>query len=231
MMSEDMAEKKLRGSGGFAIATITDQEQKMANLGGPELFLAGIGRLSQDRFIKYHCNKCEREFEGSPTLTYENPNEDLGEGVTLVEKGEYKCRACNATIAQYRKFEAPSQLPPPSLQKTASQPMVEAPAPVAVEGFVSIQSLVGMAAYDGEAMLVGRVQEVGLRKAGGKAQISIKIASASGESKEYQWEGISKIGDIILLQSAAAKTGKCASCGAQNESDAQFCEECGAKLS
>ncbi len=229
MMSEDMAEKKLRGSGGFAIASITDQEQKMANLGGPELFLAGIGRLSQDRFIKYFCNKCEREFEGSPTLTYENPNEDLGEGVTLVEKGEYKCRACSATIAQYRKFEAPSQTPPPSLQKK-EQPKVEAPAPFAIEGFVSIQSLVGMAAYDSEAMLVGRVQEVGLRRAGGKAQISVKIASASGENKEYQWDGISKIGDIILLQSAA-KAGKCASCGAQNEPDAQFCEECGAKLS
>ncbi len=230
MMSEDMAEKKLRGSGGYAIATVTDQEQKMANLGGPELFLAGIGRLSQDRFIKYFCNKCEREFEGSPTLTYENPNEDLGEGVTLVEKGEYKCRACNATIAQYRKFEAPSQLPPPSLQKTSQPAAVQAPAPV--EGFVSIQSLVGMAAYDSEAMLVGRVEEVGLRRTGGKAQITIKIASASGEKKEHQWDGISKIGDIILLQSAAkSAAGKCVSCGAQNEPDAQFCEECGAKLS
>lgn len=86
-MAEDMAEKKLRGSGGFAIARVTDDEQKKANLGGPELFLAGIGRLEEDRFTKYFCNKCEKEFEGSPGLKYENPNEDLGEGVTLIEIG------------------------------------------------------------------------------------------------------------------------------------------------
>ncbi|MGB6628624.1 MAG: hypothetical protein WBE61_10865 [Nitrososphaeraceae archaeon] len=30
-----------------------------------------------------------------------NPNEKLGEGVTLVENGEYECRACNNIIAQY----------------------------------------------------------------------------------------------------------------------------------
>ena len=59
---EDMAEKKLRGSGGYAIAKVSDDEQKMANLGGPELFLAGIGRLDADRFVKYFCNKCERDF-------------------------------------------------------------------------------------------------------------------------------------------------------------------------
>ena len=51
MMAEDMAQKKLRGSGGYAIARITDEEQKKANLGGPELFLAGIGRLDEDRFV------------------------------------------------------------------------------------------------------------------------------------------------------------------------------------
>jgi hypothetical protein len=35
-----------------------------------------------------------------PVIGYVNPNEELGEGVTLVEKGEYKCRACNNIIAQ-----------------------------------------------------------------------------------------------------------------------------------
>lgn len=235
MMAENMAEKKLRGSGGYAIAAVTDQEQKMANLGGPELFLAGIGRLSSDRFVKYFCNKCERDFEGAPALNYENPNEDLGEGVTLVEKGEYKCRACNSTIAQYRKFDAPTQTHEPAPQpvpqaEPASQPTIEAPAAVSTDGFVSIQSLVGMAAYDGEAMLVGKVQEVGLRREGGKAQISLKIAASSGDKKEFSWDGISKIGDIILLQAKTA-AGKCPSCGAQNDPGSAFCEECGAKMS
>jgi sporulation protein YlmC with PRC-barrel domain len=234
MMAEDMAEKKLRGSGGFAIAKVSDDEQKMANLGGPELFLAGIGRLDSDRFVKYFCNKCEREFEGAPTLSYENPNEDLGEGVTLAEKGEYKCRACNSTIAQYRKFSTPAQAPQPAAEQKAesAQHAVPAAAPVSTEGFVPIEQLVGMSAYDSEAMLVGRVRQVGLGKSGGRAQITVRIASDSGEQKEVGWDGISKIGDVILLGSSAKapEAGKCPSCGYLNEEGSAFCEECGTKL-
>src|SRR5687768_7079571 len=133
MIAEDMAEKKLRGSGGYAIAKITDEEQKKGNLGGPELFLAGIGRLAEDRFSKYHCNKCEKDYEGSPSIIYENPNEEVGEGVTLVEKGEYKCKTCSSTIAQYRKFDAPAQqqaaaAAPPAMAQT-QPPREEIPAP------------------------------------------------------------------------------------------------------
>ncbi|HKO64025.1 MAG TPA: hypothetical protein VJU13_02390, partial [Candidatus Nitrosocosmicus sp.] len=98
-------EKKLRGSGGYAIAKVSDDEQKIANLGGPELFLAGIGKLDKDRFKKYYCNKCEKEYQGAPNLEFENPNEDLGENIILKEKGEYKCKNCDYIIAQYRKFD------------------------------------------------------------------------------------------------------------------------------
>ncbi|MEW5839588.1 zinc-ribbon domain-containing protein [Nitrososphaera sp.] len=256
----DMAEKKLRGSGGYAVARVSDEEQKMANLGGPELFLAGIGRLDSDRFVKYFCNRCERDFEGAPALSYENPNEDLGEGVTLAEKGEYKCRACNATIAQYRKFSTPAAAQPQQQQAapapTATVETSAAPQPsslqasaavtpaattmttaaTTMDGFVGIQQLVGMAAYDGEAMLVGRVREVGLRRDGGNARITVKISSGAGEEKEVGWDGISKIGDIILLGSPGSggrpqqAGGKCPSCGYQNEAEAAFCEECGARL-
>ena len=113
MMTEgdDLREKKLRGSGGYVFAKITEEEQKKGNLGGPELFIAGVGRLDEDRFSKYYCSKCEREYEGSPAINYENPNEELGEGVTLMEKGEYKCRTCNNTLAQYRKFDSPTTNP------------------------------------------------------------------------------------------------------------------------
>jgi sporulation protein YlmC with PRC-barrel domain len=235
MMAEDMAEKKLRGSGGFAIAKVTDDEQKMANLGGPELFLAGIGRLDSDRFVKYFCNKCERDFEGAPSINYENPNEDLGEGVTLTEKGEYKCRACNSTIAQYRKFNAPAQAPQvaPKQEIAPVQTQAITPAPAAViaeEDFVSINQLVGMSAYDSEARLVGRIQQVGLKRAGGRATIAVRIATDMNGEKEVTWEGISKIGDIILLKTAQAQAGKCPSCGYQNEAGSGFCEECGSKL-
>jgi sporulation protein YlmC with PRC-barrel domain len=267
MIAEDMTEKKLRGSGGYAIARVTDEEQKKGNLGGPELFLAGIGRLEEDRFVKHYCNKCEKVYEGSPALVFENPNEELGEGVTLIEKGEYKCKTCNATIAQYRKFDAPAQTPqrqepttPPSIQVPASR-VEEKESPsyssssssssssptdsigtttavppsattITSDSFFPMQSLVGMSAYDGEAMLIGKVEQIGLRKVGGRgnAHITIKI----GE-KEVPWDGISKIGDIILLktaetQPATAVGGKCSACGYQNDSDAAFCAECGTKL-
>jgi len=272
MIAEDMAEKKLRGSGGYAIARLTDQEQKKGNLGGPELFLAGIGRLDEERFVKYYCNKCEKQYEGSPAVVFDNPNEELGEGVTLLEKGEYKCKTCNATIAQYRKFDAPDQTqqqqqappspttvqtsreeeesspsssspPPPPSPDLAVAPTTTTTATTTVasgdDSFFPMQSLVGMSAYDSEAMLIGKVEQIGLRKVGGggNARITIKV----GE-KEVSWDGISKIGDIILLKTteanppaAAAATvgggGKCSACGYQNESDAAFCAECGTKLS
>ena len=256
MIAEDMAEKKLRGSGGYAIARVTDDEQKKGNLGGPELFLAGIGRLEEDRFMKYYCNKCEKAYEGSPSLVFENPNEELGEGVTLIEKGEYKCKTCSATIAHYRKFDASAQtiqqqeannisavqapesrIEEEEASQTSPSDLTVVPAATATTitsgSFFPIQSLVGMSAYDSEAMLIGKVEQIGLRKisARGNAHTVIKV----GE-KEVPWEDISKIGDILLLKTTETKPaaptagGKCSACGYQNESDASFCAECGTKL-
>jgi sporulation protein YlmC with PRC-barrel domain/DNA-directed RNA polymerase subunit RPC12/RpoP len=276
---DDLREKKLRGSGGYVFAKITEEEQKKGNLGGPELFIAGVGRLDEDRFSKYYCSKCEREYEGSPAINYDNPNEELGEGVTLIEKGEYKCRTCNNTLAQYRKFDSPTTNPTKVEQQPSASVQVRSPevnnksetpsvtlsqdsisrATSAAKttltteaGFVPIQSLIGMLAYDSEALLVGRVHEIGLRKSSeGNAQISIKIvnddnnnisSSSVRQANEVFWNNISKIGDIVLIDSrtkvgatnpAFPKTkgsGKCLSCGYQNEEDAIFCEECGTKL-
>jgi sporulation protein YlmC with PRC-barrel domain len=270
MMSEEssLREKKLRGSGGYVFAKVTDEEQKKGNLGGPELFLAGIGRLPEERFSKYFCNKCEKEYKGSPSIKFENPNEDLGEGVTLAEKGEYKCATCNTTIAQYRKFDSSSvssheaadqqaaiskndtaesrsgggenqrqrvekvQSQHPLAQELTSQessnnnagstdPSEEALSPKSQEDitFQSIQSLIGMPAYDSEALLIGKVQEIGLRRPtmrNGNTQISVKITRVNSRSNEKSddmlgskndpsemveilWNEISKIGDIVLL--------------------------------
>ena len=102
--NEDLEEKKLLGSGGYAYARITEDEEMKANLGIPQIFLANLGRLSEDRFLKYYCNLCEKEFNGSPIIKYDSPNEDLGQGVILLEKGEYKCKSCGNIIAFYRKF-------------------------------------------------------------------------------------------------------------------------------
>jgi sporulation protein YlmC with PRC-barrel domain len=285
---DDLSVKKLRGSGGHVFAKVTDEEQKKGNLGGPDLFLAGVGRLNEDRFSKYYCNKCEKEFQGSPTINYEKPNEDLGEGVSLLEKGEYRCTGCNNTIAQYRKFNSPEESTDTSAsikqlqaqqpdsgsnnekkstatyaQESMSEIDTNSPqAPIATGvgpeaaatttatteaaqgGFISIQSLVDMTAYDSEAMLVGRVLEIGLRKSPrGNMDISIKISKQENSynnsetvvTEEVLWKNISKIGDIVLLgervrTSAPNSPSQCASCGYQNEEGAVFCEECGKKL-
>jgi sporulation protein YlmC with PRC-barrel domain len=313
MISEehDLREKKLRGSGGYVFAKVTDEEQKRGNLGGPELFLAGIGRLPDERFSKYFCNKCEKEYEGSPSINYENPNEDLGEGVTLAEKGEYRCATCDNTLAQYRKFDTTS-VPSPeaadqqstatsndnaaniavgddedqirhqspenadaqsSSKQIASQESVDSntasispsekdvsPKTKGDAMFHPIHSLIGMPAYDSEAILIGKVQEIGLRKAttSGNTEISIKIIRddsnkndtsnnvTTASTIEILWGEISKIGDIVLLNRGPANSRsekavessstmihgsqKCFSCGYQNEKDAMFCEECGKKL-
>ena len=104
MSEEDLEEKKLLGSGGYACAKLTEQEEIKASLGVPQIFLGNIGRLNEDRFSKYYCKRCEKEYHGSPVIRYENPNEELGEGIILIENGEYRCRICNNLIALYRKF-------------------------------------------------------------------------------------------------------------------------------
>jgi sporulation protein YlmC with PRC-barrel domain len=262
MNDDNLREKKLRGSGGYVYAKVTEEEQKRGNLGGPELFIAGVGRLEQDRFSKYYCNKCEREYEGSPAINYENPNEELGEGVTLSEKGEYKCRTCDNILAQYRKFGAPSSPDskisapkdesPAAVHKDEASSVANSHRPDNTPSASSINAAVGMPAYNSEAILVGRVREIGLRKSSkGIVQISIKIEREFGNNidnnnsieDEVLWNNISKIGDIVLLSERVTKIGtsdnassstkgsiNCPSCGYQNQEDASFCEECGSKL-
>ena len=106
-MSSELRLKKLRGSGGSIMAQVTDAQQTKGNLGGPDLFLAPIGRLEADKISRYTCNSCEREFEGSPKIDYENPNEEVAENLILVERGQYICNECGTTIAEYRDFKKP----------------------------------------------------------------------------------------------------------------------------
>ncbi len=227
-------EKKLRGSGGYAIAKISDDEQKIANLGGPELFLAGIGKLDKDRFKKYYCNKCEKEYQGAPNLEFENPNEDLGENIILKEKGEYKCKNCDYIIAQYRKFdESKDNANLESKKEEVGREVVEREndrldevleienrneskssnpinqiennnddkaIPDVKSTYVHIEKIIGMSTYDNNANLIGKVQEIGLRKLlDGNVEFSFKIKNSNNEIKEIEWNKISKIGDIIIL--------------------------------
>jgi hypothetical protein len=102
--NEDLEEKKLLGSGGYAFAKLTEQEELRASLGVPQIFLANVGRLAEDRFSRYYCNKCNTEYRGSPLISFERTNEELGEDVFLIEKGEYKCKTCQGILAIFRKF-------------------------------------------------------------------------------------------------------------------------------
>ena len=280
---EELKEKKLRGSGGYIIARISDHEQKKGNLGGPELFIAGIGRLPKDRILKYYCNKCEKDYKSSPTLTYDNPNEEVGEGVVLIEKGEYKCAVCSAVISQYRKFnnetsnnnnntsslsqsksidvtkspnESEKQVISSNIDKKNTLDLIHPDRTdtktttnitIAKGKYFPIQSIIGMPVYDHEAMLVGNVQEIGLRKASdGTIQVTLKINNQDSISKtndnelyeEIGWSDISKIGDIVLIKlqqnevSSNSSSNKkiCIACQYHNESDALYCEQCGKKL-
>ena len=232
-------EKKLRGSGGYAIAKVSDDEQKKANLGGPELFLAGIGKLDKDRFKKYYCNKCEKEYQGAPNLEFENPNEDLGENIILKEKGEYKCKNCDYIIAQYRKFdeskdntnlESKKEVQEGEGEREVEQEKDRLDEVLETENrnesksntsnsinqtennnddkaisdvkstYVHIENIIGMSTYDNNAHLIGKVQEIGLRKLlDGNVEFSFKIKNSNNEIKEIEWNKISKIGDIIIL--------------------------------
>jgi len=104
-MSSELRLKKLRGSGGYVMATVTDEQQVKGNLGGPDLFLAPIGRLDVEKISKHFCNTCEKEFEGAPKIEFENPNEEVAENLILAEKGQYICNSCNSSIAEYREFK------------------------------------------------------------------------------------------------------------------------------
>jgi len=52
-MSFESRTKKLRGSGGYIMASINDDLQRKGNLGGPDLFLAPVGRIDSEKFQNF----------------------------------------------------------------------------------------------------------------------------------------------------------------------------------
>ena len=136
-MSSELRVKKLRGSGGYVVAALTDEQQTKASIGGPDLFLAPLCRMDTDRMSKHMCNMCDKEYEGPPEIHYENPNEEVAPGLTLVEKGRYSCKVCNSTIAEYREFrkedEQEADLTAEQPQHQEQQPSVAPTPTVAAE--------------------------------------------------------------------------------------------------
>ena len=237
-MSSELRLKKLRGSGGYVMAQVTDEQQVKGNLGGPDLFLAPIGRLNVETITKHFCNTCDKEFEGPPKIEFENPNEEVAENLILAEKGQYICNSCNSAIAEYRVFKKQDeageigsakpieqgQSPPQQVEEQTTQETVTEPGPV-----TSVSSIEGRAVYDENANKIGIAKQVGIDST---QSMVLVLTKNDGTEGSISWNNIKKIGEIILLGNpeAASQPGKCSNCGFGNKEGSKFCEECGTKL-
>ena len=231
------------------MASVTDEQQVKGNLGGPDLFLAPIGRLDADKITKHFCNTCEKEFEGSPKIEFENPNEEVAENLILAERGQYICESCNASIAEYREFKKPNEegevgsakpLDPnattdkPLIQENptlaeATQPTVEATQP---SSSASVSSIEGRMVVDENANKIGTAKQVGID--GNTQSMVLVITKNDGTEGSIPWASIKKVGEVILLgkpeETVDVEPGKCSECGFINKEGSKFCEECGSKM-
>jgi len=257
-MSEDLRIKKLRGSGGFVIAQVTDEQQRKGNLGGPDLFLAPIGRLDIESIKKYTCNTCDKEYEGAPKIEFENPNEEVAENLILAERGQYLCITCGSSIAEYREFKKPNELgdvgyakPIETQSETVQEPMNDTqqksddqyhtfddfmetvPETKPVDS--TFNAISGMSVFDENAKQIGIAKQVGVDS---NNQVILIISDNEGNDVSINWERIKKVGEIILLgDSSTTATDvsvqqglRCPSCNFDNKPDSKFCESCGTKI-
>ena len=236
------------------MASINDEQQMKGNLGGPDLFLAPIGRLDSELISKHFCNTCEKEFEGAPKIEYENPNEEVAENLILAEKGQYICNSCNSTIAEYREFKKedevqevgaakpldPQITPDSSVQEEPAQPEIQAePTTQSVQevkatepsSTESVSSIEGLLVYDENAKKIGIAKQAGIDS---NQNMVLLITKNDGTEGSVPWSSIGKVGEIILLGNVSSAQpslpGKCPSCGFVNNVGSKFCEECGTKL-
>jgi len=257
-MSEDLRIKKLRGSGGFVIAQVTDEQQRKGNLGGPDLFLAPIGRLDVESVKKYTCNTCDKEYEGSPKIEYENPNEEVAENLILVERGQYICTTCGSPIAEYREFQKPNESvevgnanPIEAQTEIGQEVMNEAQqesddqyhtfddfretVPETSTVDATFNAISGMSVFDENAKQIGIAKQVGVDS---NNQVILVISDNEGNDVSINWERIKKVGEIILLGDSQITTAgvsaqqglRCPSCNFDNKPDSKFCESCGTKI-
>ena len=254
-MSEELRLKKLRGSGGSIMARVTDHQQSKGNLGGPDLFLAPIGRLDSDKISRYMCNTCEKDFEGSPKIDFENPNEEVAENLILVERGQYICNECGSTIAEYRDFKKPDEMSQVGLANpidqneqssfadfenfaestTVQDEIISETSPIDS----SFRSIMGMDVYDESAKKIGIAKQVGVDSS---QKIVLVVSDNEANDVTINWDRIGTVGEVIFLgknstagvpQTTEIQAGeglRCSSCNFDNKTDSKFCESCGTKL-
>ncbi len=241
-MSSELRLKKLRGSGGYVMATVTDEQQMKGNLGGPDLFLAPIGRLDAELITKHFCNTCEKEFKGAPKIEFENPNEEVAENLILAERGQYICNSCNSALAEYREFkkqdeagEVGSAKPlEPQVQDTPQQvvePATQTPQETVTQpsSATDVSSIEGRTVVDENANKIGIAKQVGVDST---QSMVLVLTKNDGTEGSIPWSNIKKVGEVILLGNpeSSADPGKCSSCGFGNKEGSKFCEDCGTKL-
>ena len=221
------------------MANVNDDQQRKGSLGGPDLFLAPVGRLDSEKITKYYCNTCEKEYEGGPKIDYETPNEVVAENLVLLEKGQYICTTCGSILAEYRNFSKPDEKaevgaakPEVAAQGTYIPPASSAPQQSfqtndsAVKTFNSISGLV---VYDSEARRVGVIKEIGIQP--GQSGIVLVVTKNDNTNVTIKWEEVRKIGEVVLLGGQITDNDfKCNKCGSSNIPGSKFCESCGNKL-
>ena len=210
------------------MASVTDEQQVKGNLGGPDLFLAPIGRLDADKITKHFCNTCEKEFEGSPKIEFENPNEEVSENLILAERGQYICESCNASIAEYREFKKPNEegevgsakpLDPnatadkpliqenPTLAETTT-PTVEATTPTVEATTPTVEatqpsSSASVSSIEGRNVIDENANKVGTAKQVGidanTQSMVLVITKNDGTEGSIPWSSIKKVGEVVLL--------------------------------
>ena len=223
------------------MAMVTDEQQMKGNLGGPDLFLAPMGRLESEKISKYYCNTCEKEYEGSPKIDYETPNEVVAENLILLEKGQYICTTCGSVLAEYRNFSKQDEdasvgmaRPEPTAHSMFATPrgpdLQETYQTVGSTSEVkSFSSITGAEVYDSEARKVVVVKEIGVQP--GQSSIILIIRKNDGSDATIKWDEIRKIGEIVLLGGPIQDSDlKCIKCGNINNQGSKFCETCGNKL-
>lgn len=99
---------QLAGSGGWVNAELTDEEVTKSKLvpNVDKHFLASLEKLDTSKMLKHFCKECNSEFDGPTKIQVEEaPNEDVADGLVLIERGQYTCHKCNSIIGEYRVFQ------------------------------------------------------------------------------------------------------------------------------
>ena len=228
-MSTDLRIKKLRGSGGYVMAQVSDEQQRKGNLGGPDLFLAPIGRLDEYTIKKYSCNICDKEYDGSPKIEYEHPNEQVADNLILVERGQYLCIECNSPIAEYREFQKsdessdignakPSEMSAEVFQElnddqedsegimneiiSENTKLIENANESLGDDLESADVDSTFSAITGKIVFDENAKQIGVAKQVGvnsNNKVVLVITDNYGDDKSVDWQKIKKIGEIILL--------------------------------